>query len=135
MNTVYVDDGTPKFITLNEHLAQKKSYCLMSWDETGVVFFSSESGWGALSEETDLYGQPFQTFVVPPLAGQPVKWIELEEAEALVQIEMGCDEDLAWRDEVAEWRAQGEREEQWDNEESDYENLFGSVSDPRPYDG
>jgi hypothetical protein len=91
-STLLVNEyATP--ITLAEYVAQKESYCLMSWNETGVVFFSSESGWGALSDETDLYGQRFTTLVVPPAEGQPVKWIALSEAEALVQAEMGCLED------------------------------------------
>lgn len=97
MNDIFVDNGSAKYVTLAEHLATQESaaqefYCLMSWDETGVVFFSSETGWGALSDETDLHGHPFPTFVIPPAVGQPIKWIALSEAEAMVDIAIGCQE-------------------------------------------
>lgn len=90
MNTVYVDDGRRKFITLSEHLSgHAQKYVLTSWIETGIVFYNTYTGkWGSYGE-ADVYGHPVATFVPPPAEGQRVIWMEVEEAEAWVDVEYG----------------------------------------------
>jgi len=60
----------------------------MTWTETGPVFWSCTRGWGLLID-ADRITDPNLFYPVPPASSSPIYTIELEEAEAIVDGDVG----------------------------------------------